>query len=149
MRIGPGFVRERAVTALAAGQIPGQENRNWSNADPDEVNFLETLYPPVVGRDLFPGELETWKRIIGRDRRTTIAWQFLTSPEYRHAHPAEQIPPDAVHWTARTLDGATTLFAVNSSDEAQQVTVRHAQLPGGELVLTVERLGLTVAELAL
>ena len=57
--------------------------------------------------------------------------------------------PEGVHWTARTLDGATSLFVVNSSDEAQQVTVRNDQLPDGELSVTVEPIGLTVAELGL
>lgn len=57
--------------------------------------------------------------------------------------------PDAIHWTTRTLDGVTSLFVVNSADAAQQVTVRNAQLPGGKQIITVEPMGLTVAELDL
>ena len=61
----------------------------------------------------------------------------------------EVLAPEGVHWTARTLDSTTSLFVVNSGDEGQQVTVRNDELPDGELVVAVDPLGLTVAELGL
>ena len=71
------------------------------------------------------------------------------------------VPSEHVHSTVRTLDGVTWLFMVNDGDQVEQVPVRLDRVPTaitmggetlhcspeGELIVTIQPLGLSVVEL--
>ncbi len=85
MRVGPGYVRRVAREDLAAGRlwfIAG--NPDWAHHAPLPADFLQTLYPGVIGRPLNGPELAVWKTALDRARRKTVIWQFLTCTEYAH-----------------------------------------------------------------
>jgi hypothetical protein len=74
MRVGPGYVRLRAVPTLAT--LAGDPQL------PPVSGFLSALYPPAVGRAATPAELARWEAAVGAARRGALAWYFFNTPEY-------------------------------------------------------------------
>lgn len=93
MRVGPGYLQERAGEFLAEAGAAAQRL--------DARSFLALAYPACLDRRPTPAELDVWDRLLDRARRTTMAWQFFTSDEYAR-RAAEKgwppPPPEAIHW---------------------------------------------------
>ncbi len=94
MRVGPGYVRSRAVPVLAA--VPGDP------AASPVAGFLGALYPTTVGRPATPPELARWDAAVGAARRGALAWYFFNTPERaKRFGPLPDAPRrgDATPWT--------------------------------------------------
>ncbi len=106
MRIGPGYVRRLVREDLVDGHLWFAKSQpHWDQHNPLPEEFLEALYPGVIGRPLSSPELAVWESALDRARRKTVIWQFLTSVEYERKQtfgpppPAGEMDPDTrLHW---------------------------------------------------
>lgn len=103
MKVGPGLVRLRAVETLGGrGQGEG-DYLTRSAIDPDE--FLRTVYPLIIGREVTAQELENWNLALTRGLRCATVHFMASVDQYRRLaeeHPVMPPPPAGVHWTETT-----------------------------------------------
>lgn len=114
MRVGPGYVRLRAVPALAGAAAVDP-------AQPVVAGFIGPLYPAAIGRPATAVELARWEASVGAARRGALAWYFFNAPEYRERFGQAPDAPrlgDATPWTqlepawrARVAPFATAAYA--------------------------------------
>jgi len=103
MKVGPGLVRLRAVETLGGrGQGEG-DYLTRSVIDPDE--FLGTIYPLIIGREVTAQELENWNLALMRGLRCATVHFMASVGQYRRLaeeHPVMPPPPPGIHWTETT-----------------------------------------------
>jgi hypothetical protein len=102
-RVGPGYVRYRAISELAGGggDPTGRAVavRGDAAADGDSTTaFIQELYTGIVGRPATSGELSAWNTALACRLRERIAWQFLDSAEHRARRGADS-PPAGRRWS--------------------------------------------------
>jgi len=111
MQTGPYYLRSRVVPALARTTSPSGVFRTGT--------YLANIYPATIGRAAEPEELDRWRDLVDRARRTTMAWQFYTSPEYAARSDSLGWPPapdPAVHWVDFPPEWRSRVLAFDSQE---------------------------------
>lgn len=93
MKVGPGYLLDRAVDHMTAHEPPGYR--------PTTREYLELAYPRTVGRKPTAAELDRWTADLAAARRPALAWSFYASAEYARKAPERgwpAPPPIAEHW---------------------------------------------------
>ncbi len=111
MQTGPYYLRSRVVPVLARATSLSGVFRTDS--------YLAKIYPATIGRAAEPEELGHWRDLIDRARRTTMAWQFYTSPEYAARSDSLGWPPapdPAVHWVDFPPEWRSRVLAFDSPE---------------------------------
>jgi hypothetical protein len=85
MRIGPAYVRNCTVTALASceGKFP---------EDPTIVEFIREVYPAILSRPATKDELKRWDNTVAASQRIRAAWQIFASEERREKFGSDSAP---------------------------------------------------------
>jgi hypothetical protein len=100
MKVGPGLVRRRAVEKLGGHDQAEAEGFAAYVIEPEE--FLEAIYPPILGREATPQELENWESALLRGLRCGTVFFMASVPEYHVLAEKKLVmppPPAGIHWT--------------------------------------------------
>jgi len=91
MKAGPGLVRLRAVEMLGGRGEMVIEELAANVVDPQE--FLEAIYPSIIGREATPRELENWEAALTRGLCCDTVYFLATVQIYRSLAETKPVMP--------------------------------------------------------